>query len=184
MTTIFSNNEDVDSDVLRGLFSNIPNNNLIEITYSMKSTNWFDMVEEAIKNEDDTLILCGHGSHEWLYFPKFEEYIIHDFNVQLIHARRVICCWCYASSFVQTHNIHNCIASSMFISNVEEAMDNCLYNSTQEGINSVCKQIDSELNWLIRSDIPISEWVMRIGCHLDVENEIDVFNRQGIIFNE
>lgn len=39
MTTIFSNNEDIDSDVLRGLFSNIPNNNLIEITYSMNNKN-------------------------------------------------------------------------------------------------------------------------------------------------
>lgn len=185
MTTIFSNNEDIDSEILRGLFANILGNNIIEITYSMKldGIDWRDIVEEAISNEDDTLILCGHGSPQGLYFPGFEDYVIHNLHSEIIHARRVICSWCYASSFVTSYNIHNCIATGMFISNVNEAYDNGCYNSTQEEINSTDRIIDSEINSLIQSDIPITEWVMRIGCHMNVENEIDMFNRQGIIYN-
>lgn len=183
MTTIFSNNEDIDCEVLRGLFSDIPGNNVLELTYSMASTDWMDKVEDALSNEHDTLILCGHGSPNGLYFPRFEDYVIHDMHVELIHARRVICCWCHASSFVERFNIHNCIATGMFISNVNEAYDNGCYNSTQDDIDSVCRRFDSELKSLICSNVPISEWYMRIGAHMDVDNEIDLFNRQGVIYN-
>lgn len=55
ITTIFSNNEDIDCDVLRGLFTDIPNNNILELTYSVASTNWMDKVEEVLVNESDTL---------------------------------------------------------------------------------------------------------------------------------
>ena len=183
MTTIFSNNEDIDCEVLRNFFEGIPNNKVIELTYSMKLTDWMDTVEEAIKNEDDTLILCGHGSPRGLYFPKFEDYVIHNLHVEIIHAKRVICSWCYASSFVTNYNIHNCFATSMFISNVNEAYDNGCYNSTQDDINRTDKQIDNEIKELIMSDTPMSEWQMILGARMDVENEIDVFNRQGLVFN-
>ena len=184
MTTIFSNNEDIDCEILRHLFANLPNNNLIEITYSMKNTDWREMVEEAIENEDDTLILCGHGSPSGLYFPRFEEYVIHSMHADIIHAKRVICVWCYASDFVLTNNIHNCLASGMFISNVSEAEYNGCYNSTQKDINFVANMIDNEINSLIQTDTPISEWQIQLGVHMDVENEIDTFNRQGFIYNE
>ena len=184
MTTIFSNNEDIDCEVLRTLFSNIPNNHVIELTYSMRGSDWDELVEQALEIETDTLILCGHGSNEGLYFPRFEEYVIHRFNVNRIHARRVICSWCHASMFVMEHNVHNCLATSMFISNIHEACENGYMQPTQEDINNVCQRIDSEINSLIMSDSPISEWQMIIGSHMDVENEIDMFNRQGIIYNE
>ena len=184
MTTIFSNNEDIDCEVLRTLFANIPNNHVIELTYSMRGSDWDYLVEQALENETDTLILCGHGSNEGLYFPRFEEYVIHRFNVNKIHASRVICSWCYASTFVMEYNVHNCITTSMFISNINEACENGYIQPTQEDINNVCQRIDSEINRLIMSDIPISEWQMIIGAHMDVENAIDVFNRQGIMYNE
>ena len=71
----------------------------------------------------------------------------------------------------------------MFISNVNEAYDNGCYNSTQDDIDSVCMRFDSELRSLICSNVPISEWYMRIEEHMDVDNEIDLFNRQGVIYN-
>lgn len=61
--------------------------------------------------------------------------------------------------------------------------DNGCYNSTQDDINSVCRRFDRELRSLICSDIPMSEWYMRIVAHMDVDNEIDMFNRLGVIFN-
>jgi hypothetical protein len=82
------------------------------------------------------------------------------------------------------YNVHNCLATSMFISNINEACENGYIQPNQEDINNVCQRIYSEINRLIMLDRPISEWQMIIGAHMDCENEIDMFNRQGIIYNE
>ena len=66
----------------------------------------------------------------------------------------------------------------MFISNVNEAYDNGIYDYTQDQINRNAERFDTEMNWLLKNNIPLDEWVMRLGAHLDIENAIDVFNRQ------
>ena len=136
MTIIYSNMQDDDCLVLQRIWQNIPNANIVEIT--PQSENWEDEVDNAISNEDDMLLFLGHGTSNGLLFPNFYsgEYIIHENNVNLIHARNIICCWCYASSFCETQNLH-AFATSMFISNVNEAYDNGFYDYSQEQINSV-----------------------------------------------
>lgn len=181
MTIIYSNRLDDDCQVLRDIWRNIPDANVIEITPDL--TDWEDTVDNAIAHEDDTLILVGHGSPHGLYYPYYEtgEYIIHENNVNLIHARRVVCCWCYASDFVNRYNLH-AFATSMFISNVNEAYNNCITGYDQDTINSTGHHFYQELNELIRNDVPMDEWIMRLGAHMDVENAIDMFNRQGLFY--
>lgn len=181
MTIIYSNRQDDDCLVLQRVWRNIPNANVIEIT--PQSIDWEDDVDNAIVSEDDTLILLGHGTSLGLLFPNFErgEYIIHENNVNLIHARNVVCCWCYASSFCITNNLHS-FSTSMFISNVNEAYDNGYYDYSQEQINQNGIRFYDEINQFLLNNIPLGEWVMRLGAHMDIENGIDVFNRQCLCF--
>lgn len=177
MTIIYSNRQDDDCMVLQRVWRNIPNANIVEIT--SQSVDWEDAVDNAISNENDTLLLLGHGTTQGLLFPNFDtgEYIIHENNVNLIHARNVICCWCYASSFCNTHHLHS-FSTSMFISNVNEAYDNGYYDYSQEQINSNGIRFYDEINNFLINNVPLGEWVMRLGAHMDIENGIDVFNRQ------
>lgn len=181
MTIIYSNRLDDDCQVLQDIWRNIPDANVIEIIPGM--TDCEDMVDNAISNEQDTLILIGHGSIHGLYYPCYEsgEYIVHENNAKLINARRVICCWCYASSFVVSQNLH-AFATSMFISNVNEAYDNCITGYNQEQINACGHHFYQEINSLIINNVPMCEWVIRLGAHVDVDNAIDLFNRQGLYY--
>lgn len=183
MTIIFSNHLDPDSDAIRTLWAewNFPFK-LIEIR--PKDELWELRVTNALIEEDDCLILIGHGTTYGLLHPDFNsgEYIIHEENVNLIHAKRVYCCWCYASTFCQNHHL-NAFATSMFISNVQEAYDNCIYGYTQEQIDANSKRFEADMSYLILNNIPMDQWTTFIGARTDIENPIDVFNRQGLWYN-
>ena len=181
MTVIYSNYLDDDCRILQSMWSGFDNVKIIEITPS--SVDWEDNVDKAISEETDILIMCGHGTPYGLLFPNMYkgEYIIHDNNVHLIKAKKVICSWCYASNFCINHpELKNCFATSMFISNENEAFDNNIFDYTQNQINNTSKRFDDEINWLLHNNIPLNEWVMRLGAHMDIEDAIDVFNRQCI----
>ena len=183
MTIIYVNWHDDDTAILPLIWQNIPNANVIEIT--AESENWEDAVDNAIANEYDTLILAGHGSIYGLLFPDYNygTYVVHENNVHLIHARNVIFSFCYASTFLINNHIRG-FATGMFISNEKEAYDNGILNYCQDEINLNSRQFQNEINWLLRNEIPLNEWTMRLGAHMDIENAIDVFNRQGLYYNE
>ena len=181
MTIIYSNRQDDDCLLLQRVWRNLTNAKVIEIT--PQSTDWEDIVDDAISNEDDVLMFLGHGTEYGLLFPNFDtgEYILHENNVNLIHARNVICCWCYASSFCNAYCLYS-FSTSMFISNVDEAYDNGYYDYSQEQINSIGMRFYDEINSLLLNNVPLSEWIMRLVAHMDIENGIDVFNRQGLSY--
>lgn len=180
MTVITAKWGDVDNEFNHYLWDGI-DCNVIEINPSM--TNWEQLVDDAIAKETDTLLFVGHGSPHGLYFPTpmFDEYILHENNVGLIKAKNVICIWCYASSFCQTHNL-NALASSMFISNVNEA-ETCLdIFVSQEDVTSVQNQIFREINELLKNGVELDKYVMTLGARMDIENPIDTFNRQRFVY--
>lgn len=80
--------------------------------------------------------------------------------------------------------MHNTFATSMFISNVRETNDNGIDNYTQEQINANGERFYSNINKLLRDNIPLNEWIMQLGAKMDIENEIDTFNRQGLYYQE
>lgn len=180
MTIIYSNSGDDDCLVLQRVWRNIPNVKLIEITDESK--DWEDSVDNAISEETDTLLFLGHGTTHGLLFPNFnmDEYILHENNVNLIKAKNVICCWCYASTFCEKHHL-KAFATSMFISNVHEAYDNGCYGFSQDDINKNGEKFYDEINYLLRNHIDLKDWIMRLGAHMDIENHLDVFNRQGLV---
>ena len=186
MTIILSNREDPDCTLLKEVWSSC----IKEFGAAMLEIKPKDDLEEAeilvdkfMLSEEDTLILIGHGTSHGLLSPDFREYLVHENNINLIKAKKVICLWCYASSFCLEHNIPS-FSTSMFISNPKEAKNNDIEgeNITQEYIDSVNRKFHYEIIDLIRKNIPLELWVMTLGAKMDVENSIDVFNRQGLYF--
>ena len=95
-------------------------------------------------------------------------------------------CVTVTSSFVNRHNeqLHNTFAISMYISNEHEAYDNAIYTYTQNDIDLNGIRFYANLNQLLIDKIPLNQWVMILGAKMDTENEIDVFNRQGLFYQE
>lgn len=178
MTIIYSNAEDIDCYVLRYAFENLENINLVEIDKS--SFNCMGEVNDAISKENDFIMFLGHGDEGGLYSPNFDFYVLDKNNVGLINAKNVVCCWCNASLFVFNNNIKNCFSTSMFISNEKEAIDEGIHNASQAHITSLGKAFYQEMNNLITKKIKLSAWQIFFGCRMDVDDEIDKFNRQGL----
>lgn len=172
---------DDDCKVLQEMWQGLAVDTFIEI--NKDSVDWEDAVDKAIAAETDTLIMTGHGTSKGLLFPDFNrgEYIIHENNVHLIKAKNVICSWCHASAFCANHNLHS-FSTSMFISNVDEAVTYCVPVNSQQEINLNGRRFYQNVNELLESNIPLNQWVMILGAKMDIENPIDVFNRQGLFY--
>lgn len=183
MTIIFSNNIDSDCQVIKQAWQGLKDINLVEITPD--TDDYEDLVNNAIIAEDDTIMFVGHGTSKGLLFPNLYrmEYLLHEFNANLVHAKNIICCWCFASNFVINMNWHNTFATSMFISNTREAYDNGIRDYTQEQIDSNGERFYCNINQLIKDKVPLNDWIMQLGAKMDIENVIDVFNRQGLYYN-
>lgn len=183
MTIIFANAQDDDCQSMRRVWAGFPDAIVIEIT--PQSTDWEDMVNEAIAKEEDILVFIGHGTEYGLLFPDFNTgaYILHENNKDLIRAKNVICVWCYAANFCEANHI-NAFATSMFISNVNEAYDNGIYGYTQDQINSNSARFDSDMNELLGERVPLNEWTERFIRSMDANNDVDMFNRQGLTYIE
>lgn len=72
----------------------------------------------------------------------------------------------------------------MYISNVMEAYNNSIYNYLQKDIDSNNIRFYSNINQLLTDKISLDQWVMILGAKMDSENDIDVFNRQGLYYQE
>ena len=177
-TVIYSNAGDPDTLALQRIWEGLEDVHVVEITPDSK---YYELeVDNAIENEDDTLIFAGHGTSRGLLFPDFskEEYILHFFNARLVHAKRVICVWCYASEFCKEHFI-NCFSTGMFISNINEAVDNCII-ATDKEIQACEESFCTELNELIRSDIDINDWADVIYYRSTNWSALEGFNYGGL----
>lgn len=159
-TVIYSNFGDSDTELLRGIWQGLPDVHLVEIRQDSEDYEY--VVDAAIEAEDDTIVFAGHGTSRGLLFPDFNrnEYILHENNVGLIHARRVVCVWCYASDFCRAHNLHNCFCTGMFISNIDEAM-NIFTHYDDEILGDISDteiRFCNSLNYLLSHDTPITQW--------------------------
>ena len=92
-------------------------------------------------------------------------------------------CVTVISSFVNRH-LHNTFATSIYISNEREAYDNAIYDYSQNDIDLNGIRFYANINQLLIDKIPLDQQVMFLGAKIDIENEIDVFNRQGLFYQE
>lgn len=186
MTVIFSNRGDQDCLSLTRVFDGIDDVKLVELkrcdTDPIKRLNDKRAVEKAMAEEEDTLVIIGHGSPNGLFYPDFDGYAVNDSNYRLIRARNLICIWCFASEFCMRHRLH-AFASSMFISNVSEAMMNGIYGYSPLQIDQNATRFYTEVNGMLKDKTPLTEWVDKLTGNVDKNNKVDVFNREALYFD-
>lgn len=170
---------DSDTASLQRIWQGVHNIDVIHIT------QWNDVMETcvnlALEREDDTLLLCGHGTEYGLFAPNsFSEYVIHDFNSSKIHARKVIGLFCYASGFAERNNLHG-LFSSMFISNVGEAEDHCVWTTGDE-IGSCNNLVFNEIRKVLCDGISLEECLSGITTLRNTtEFPVMEFNAGGMV---
>ena len=136
-TVIFSNMGDTDTAVLRYIWMGMPKVKVVEITRD--TVNSKQLVNEAIEQEHDTLIMCGHGTPGGLLNPGFKggAYLIDQSNYRKIKCNRIIAVWCHAKDFAETYGVKG-FWSSMFISNSGEASMNGIKSVSGKSITEQC----------------------------------------------
>ena len=179
MTVIYAYHGDTDTLLLPRIWRGISDVRIVEIDTTDDDCE--EVVNDAISAEDDTLILCGHGTVHGLLHPDIwsGDYLIHENNFLLIHERNVICVWCHASEFAERVGM-NCFCTSMFISNPQEARTYHLNESTYQSIYDSNVLFYERMNRLLIEHVPLNEWVNYFNSNTNPENEVDIYNHQGL----
>lgn len=129
-----------------------------KVLYNPRSKS---LVEDEIKKEKDLVILCGHGSPRGLFNKEWNGFIIDERSVQFLRNKKVIGSWCYASEFADKYDLKG-FFTSMFISNRDEAIDYGFPDATEKDIELWDRQFAKEINYFLKNNIPMDEWVERI----------------------
>lgn len=178
-TVIFSNMGDEDTRVLKYIWAGMPKVKVVEITRD--TVNSKALVDEAIANEHDTLIMCGHGTPGGLLNPGFKDgpYLVDQSNYRKIKCNRVIAVWCHAKDFAETYGVKG-FWSSMFISNSGEAAANGIHSVSGKSITEQEILFCVRLNELIKNYVPMKTWIDRLKEQADYTNEVVKFNYDGL----
>ena len=177
MTVVFSNTGDVDTRVLAALWDDIPDARVLNIRPGTPDAR--RAVDAAIAEEEDALVLCGHGSPQGLFDPSVmargdflaiarnPPYLVDARNAPSIRARRVVGVWCYAAAFAESAGLRG-FFTGMFVSNPKEAAfvrcpgrDSAATITEQEVL--FCRRV----NALLRAGTPLSEWIPRLDAQAD-----------------
>ena len=182
MTVIYSNFHDSDTYLLRGIWEGLEAK-VIEISlddsgsfnnslFSFESKK--EKINRAIEREEDTLIVCGHGTEDGCLSPHFD-YTLSSSNKDMIRAKRFIGIWCNALTFAKKNNVSG-FFSSMFITNTLEADYLGMGNVGKERIKESEMKFVNTLNSLLRNNLPMKKWKEAFNCIVDATNEVEVFN--------
>lgn len=176
-TIVFSNTGDVDTRVLAALWDGIPDARVLDVRPGTPDAR--RAVDAAIAEEEDALVLCGHGSPQGLFDPsvmagridvsalrRSPPFLVDARNAPSIRARRTVGVWCYAAAFAASANLPG-FFTGMFVSNPMEArfvgcpMSDARTITEQEVL--FCRRV----NELLRADVPQSEWIARLNAQAD-----------------
>ena len=190
MTVIYSNFHDSDTYLLRGIWEGLEAK-VIEISlddsgsfnnsrFSFESKQ--EEITRAIEREEDTLIVCGHGTEDGCLSPHFD-YTLSSSNKDMIRAKRFIGIWCNALTFAKKNNVSG-FFSSMFITNTVEADYMGMGNVGKERIKESEMKFVNTLNSLLRNNLPMKKWKEAFTSIIDTTNEVEVFNFSSLIYIE
>lgn len=182
MTAILSYTGDNDTFILNNIWANL---DCKVITIGKDNVTRKD-IDKAISEETDTLILAGHGSPDGLYGYGYglgckdfdTDYAVDEDNKDLIKAKNLICIWCYAADFGKQQNLKG-FFSGMFISNGIEAL---LFNiiAQSEKIWQLERNFCDNLNELIRTNVPMDQWIGKLKEKSDHNDPVDIFNMDNL----
>ena len=181
-TIIFSNMGDTDTAVLRNLWNGMPDVKVVEIGKFTKNAR--RIVDEAIAQETEMLVMCGHGTPEGLINPNFtdfDRYLIDRRNKDLIRAKSIVGIWCHARDFAERYGVRG-FWSSMFISNLMEAHYNHIYNTDSGTITHDETMFCLFTNYLIRNNVPQENWIDVLCKCVDFNDPVIRFNYSGLVY--
>lgn len=177
MTVVFSNTGDVDTRVLAALWEGYPNARVLDVHPGVRDAR--PRVDAAIAAEEDTLVMCGHGSPAGLFDASAmargnlaaialdPPYLVDANNAPSIRARRVVGVWCYASSFAESAGLRG-FFTGMFVSNpMEASFVRCPGGDSAETITEQEVLFCRRVNELLRTDVPMSDWISRLDAQAD-----------------
>ena len=176
-TIVHSNAGDTDTRVLAALWDDIPDARVLNIRPGTPDAR--RAVDAAIAEEEDALVLCGHGSPQGLFDPSVmargnlaaiarnPPYLVDVRNAPSIRARRVVGVWCYAASFAESAGLRG-FFTGMFVSNpMEAAFVGCPGRDSAATITEQEVLFCRRVNELLRADVPMEDWIPRLNAQAD-----------------
>lgn len=173
MTVIYSDFGDPDTRVLQQIWEGLDAKIL---KYERNHIFSESEIREAISNEEDTLIIAGHGDGFGCWDPH-GGYTLNYNLLPFIKAKNVIGIWCHASAFAERYNVGG-FFSGMFISNVSEAHYTLpsVRNVSAQQITASEVKFCKILNDLLKNNIPLKEWKAKIDLQTDKTFAVENYN--------
>ena len=141
--------KDKTTSFLRQIYTGKKDVKLIDETWSSRE------IREAIGTapKEEIVMMLGHGCDKGLFAPygekQFARTIIDSKMVYLLREHPCIGIWCYANEFAEKYELKG-LFSGMVVSDVEEALDNCL-DFEGEDIDLLNEQYASDLEYCLRN---------------------------------
>ena len=178
MTVVFSNTGDTDTRVLAALWEGHPNARVLDVRPGARDAR--PSVDAAIASEEDTLVMCGHGTSAGLFDPSVmarganlaaiarnPPYLVNATNAPSVRARRVVGVWCYAAAFAESAGLRG-FFTGMFVSNpAEAAFVGCPGRDSAATITEQEVLFCRRVNELLRADVPMEDWIPRLNAQAD-----------------
>lgn len=188
MLVIYSDFGDTDTKVLSLMWEGI-DCKVIRI-HSRSTQKDKEAMIKALKEEEDTVLFCGHGSGGGLWTPNV---VARDKNIwsgfafsykeiPYVKAKNIIGIWCHASDFSRTFDVRG-FYSSMFISNSGEAHFEGVEGVDNSAITKSEKLFCKRVNNLLKKKTPISQW-LSILQNYEPSNAVEEFNYNGLYYHD
>lgn len=180
VTVIWCDWGDEDTSLCQLMWRDLPSGIRLQVVHV---TEWNPVVEKsvelAVSNERDTLLFCGHGTEHGLLVPhSYGEYVLHEYNTHLIQAETVIGITCYGAEFAESVGLHG-LFSSMFISNIDEAVTIGIQNTSTDEIHESNRAFLIEISRFISGETSMEaclEQLQRLGWR----DGVSAFNAEGM----
>lgn len=143
------------------------------------------IAREAIVDEQDTIVLIGHGTDYGLLNKNLNGYFIDSGWVNLLRNKTIIGIWCNASNFADRYDLTG-FFTSMFISNAQELID-CgfqTFDNCDEVIRIQNQIFASRINLLLSANTPSREWATILFDSLDNEESFVYYNYEAMYSTE
>ena len=139
-----------------------------------------ETIEIALKNEQERIIIIGHGTEYGLLDKNLKDYLIDEQNVSLLKNKNVIGIWCNASTFASIHNIEG-FFTSMFLSNFKELAENCIKIVPDITIYLENTKFAKRIQQLIKENVPTTKWSKILQNMLDIdEHQFVKYNYEAL----
>lgn len=137
--------------------------------------------KRAIINEQDRIVLIGHGTDWGLLNQRLDGFIVDSNMVQFLRGKDIIGIWCNASNFADRYDLTG-FFTSMFISNANELID-CgfqTFDNCDEIIRIQNQIFASRINQLLSTNTPSKDWATILFDSLDNEERFVYYNYEAM----